>query len=417
MEDGGYWIFVFLSFYDHFLLFAVCWPAGSTLVAVEPRAFETMSKALTRNTNCHPFKDATGAVFAVCRCIGLRQCRKICTVVPPASSKMGRRVLALLGSWTSKLTYVMIEKHWRRLQVLLRWAAASRWLSTQALVAAWDIFHVGASNCFSHILQYSQYNHGAPVIFSLCRSNDTAGILHYNYIVYTIFTSPWVFGIRDVYARSTEQPKWSIVWSLHNLGALRLWSSPVRRQQVEKKCPEAGVDWMYRIQFWICLFEKRQPEANACACLRRISDIIWQLTQLRHFEIPLHSGNSDITWYNLVWPGTLAVTGKIGAMWQPWLKMFEGSHGSHGSHGSPHSAMEWLGSALSPVSPDADGSDVPYGYGARRPGSSSFLVKNVEHPWPWWNMCAAQRKHELKKRLKRCWLHCRDTPQKIAALL
>ena len=86
-----------------------------------------------------------------------------------------------------------------------------------------------------------------------------------------------------------------------------------------------------------------------------------------------------------LWPGivTLAVT-----VWeaQPWLKMFEGSHGS------PHSAMEWLGSALSPVSPlDAEGSDVPYGYGARRPGSSSFLVKCfsgenteglVENPWP-----------------------------------
>ena len=42
--------------------------------------------------------------------------------------------------------------------------------------------------------------------------------------------------------------------------------------------------------------------------------------------------------------------------------MFEGSHGS--------SAMEWLGSALSPVSPER--SDVPYGYGAGRP---SFLVK------------------------------------------
>ena len=42
-------------------------------------------------------------------------------------------------------------------------------------------------------------------------------------------------GHRDLYARSTEQPKWSIVWSLHKLGTLRLWSSPVRRQQVEKK--------------------------------------------------------------------------------------------------------------------------------------------------------------------------------------
>ena len=54
---------MFLSFYDPFLPFAVYWPAGSTLVAVEPRAFETMSKALTRNTNCHPFKDAAGAVL------------------------------------------------------------------------------------------------------------------------------------------------------------------------------------------------------------------------------------------------------------------------------------------------------------------------------------------------------------------
>ena len=54
---------MFLSFYDPFLPFAVYWPAGSTLVAVEPRAFETMSKALTRNTNCHPYKDAAGAVL------------------------------------------------------------------------------------------------------------------------------------------------------------------------------------------------------------------------------------------------------------------------------------------------------------------------------------------------------------------
>ena len=146
---------------------------------------------------------------------------------------------------------------------------------------------------------------------------------------------------------------------------------------------------------------------------------------------------SLLTQVTQVWPGMAwySCSGKIGAMWQPWLKMFEGSHGSHGS---PHSAMEWLGSALSPVSPDANRSDVPYGYGARRPGSSSFLVKNVEHPWPWWNfwrcLFDASWPNSVNVRLTlgtcvgaawsspaetritsafRCWLHCHDTPQKL----
>lgn len=47
--------------------------------------------------------------------------------------------------------------------------------------------------------------------------------------------------------------------------------------------------------------------------------------------------------------------------------MFEGSHGS--------SAMEWLGSALSPVSPER--SDVPYGYGAGRPSHSSSCLSSA----------------------------------------
>lgn len=236
IESSSYFRF---SIVFRFLSFAAVYlPAGSTLVAVEPWAFETMSKALTRNTNCHPFKDATGAVFATCRCIGLRQCQSVqrggtCFF---QHGKMG----SLLGSWTSNIcnhrersTEAGFKFCCDELQChdgfRLELPSPLEIFSMLELQIASQTYCSTASTTMALLW-----------FFNLCRSNDTTDILYklcmFDLCNIHLHTRTYLsVGHRDLYARSTEQPKWSIVWSLHKLGTLRLWSSPVRRQQVEKK--------------------------------------------------------------------------------------------------------------------------------------------------------------------------------------
>ena len=123
---------------------------------LEPQPSEQCLSRRLWLRNGHPFKDSTGGVFeSVFRCIGHRQCHEICTLVTPRLFEHRERGAAT-SMFQSHAYIIIICILWDRLQILQHWAAMPSWLSTQAFVAARDIFHGGASMCFSQ--QYCSDN-------------------------------------------------------------------------------------------------------------------------------------------------------------------------------------------------------------------------------------------------------------------
>ena len=140
--------------------FACCCPfclsACSTKGAPWAPAFRTMSESKALTKKRPSIQDSTGGVFeSVFRCIGHRQCHEICTLVTPRLFEHRERGAAT-SMFQSHAYIIIICILWDRLQILQHWAAMPSWLSTQAFVAARDIFHGGASMCFSQ--QYCSDN-------------------------------------------------------------------------------------------------------------------------------------------------------------------------------------------------------------------------------------------------------------------